>query len=231
MPQMSGISPKKIAADMRADAAAHHATVTSDLRIYQEHVNKLMATLRNKDKEIAALSGKNDTLKVVDNYMLESIKKRKSKLEELCCAEEMLEIKEKQAEKLKEDVKRANLRTKAVKEELKEAHSRQLAIQGQKEILIRRNDALIADNEKFRARLLQTEKDVADTKGELELIDDLINSIHGDATTTQQVKPAESQSALTLLNKLKKNRDQGFCELEESVNLLKSPQRSSTRLD
>ena len=26
---MSGISPKKIAADMRADAAAHHATVTS----------------------------------------------------------------------------------------------------------------------------------------------------------------------------------------------------------
>ena len=42
--------------------------------------------------------------------MLESIKKRKSKLEELCCAEEMLEIKEKQAEKLKEDVKRANLR-------------------------------------------------------------------------------------------------------------------------
>jgi len=46
---------------------------------------------------------------------------------------------------------------------------------GQKEILIRRNDALIADNEKFRARLLQTEKDVADTKGELELIDDLIN--------------------------------------------------------
>ena len=46
---------------------------------------------------------------------------------------------------------------------------------GQKEILIRRNEALIADNEKFRARLLQTEKDVADTKGELELIDDLIN--------------------------------------------------------
>ncbi len=45
----------------------------------------------------------------------------------------------------------------------------------QKEILIRRNEALIADNEKFRARLLQTEKDVADTKGELELIDDLIN--------------------------------------------------------
>lgn len=76
--------------------------------------------------------------------MLESIKKRKSKLEELCCAEEMLEIKEKQAQKLKEDVQRANLRfltfplklikllprTKAVKEELKEAHSRQLAIQG-----------------------------------------------------------------------------------------------------
>lgn len=46
---------------------------------------------------------------------------------------------------------------------------------GEKEILIRRNDALIADNERFRNRLLQTEKDVADTKGELELIDDLIN--------------------------------------------------------
>ncbi|CAG5090579.1 Oidioi.mRNA.OKI2018_I69.PAR.g12654.t1.cds [Oikopleura dioica] len=225
MPQMSGISPKKIAAEMRADAAAHHATVTTDLRIYQEHVNKLMATLRNKDKEIATLCGKNDTLK-------ESIKKRKSKLEELCCAEEMMEIKEKQVQKLKEDVKRANLRTQAVKEELKEAHSKQLAIQGEKEILIRRNDALIADNERFRNRLLQTEKDVADTKGELELIDDLINSIHGDATTTtQQVKPAESQSALTLLNKLKENRDRGFSELEETVNLLKSPQRSSTRLE
>ena len=46
---------------------------------------------------------------------------------------------------------------------------------GEKEILIRRNEALIADNEKFRNRLFQTEKDVADTKGELELIDDLIN--------------------------------------------------------
>ena len=78
MPQMSGISPKKIAADMRADAAAHHATVTSgnatnnptvkhstisfnsnfptvislDLRIYQEHVNKLMATLRNSLRSV-----------------------------------------------------------------------------------------------------------------------------------------------------------------------------------
>ena len=50
-----------------------------------------------------------------------------------------------------------------------------IANKGEKEILIRRNEALIADNEKFRARLLQTEKDVADTKGELELIDDLIN--------------------------------------------------------
>lgn len=63
---------------MRADAAAHHATVTSgnapnnltvspftiffncnistfissDLRIYQEHVNKLMATLRNSFRSI-----------------------------------------------------------------------------------------------------------------------------------------------------------------------------------
>ena len=42
--------------------------------------------------------------------MLESIKKRKSKLEELCCAEEMMEIKERQVQNLKEDVKRANLR-------------------------------------------------------------------------------------------------------------------------
>ena len=81
----------------------------------------------------------------------------------------------------------------------------------------------------LRGRLEDAEKDTNETKLELEMIEDLVQSVSGCCTTSGCCADVrEVPSALTALNILRNNHDNQVCKLNNQVKKLKKSDNEKT---
>merc|ERR1712142_842291 len=219
MPQSCGIRPqsemcppnnapcKIVANDYQKMAERSN----EEIRIYQEHVAKITEVLKKKDEEIAKLTGDNEKLSVLSIFLVGQVEKHRKKLDDLYDAEDLLQIERHHNIKLQaelEDYK--SKRAKVAKELAREAKKGQRWMEDVAR-LTKNNAKLTEENARYLRQLKATERDVEATRDELELINQIVGGID------ERDGPKASDSAITLLNKLKNHRNSHMDELKSAI--------------
>jgi len=122
--------------------------------------------------------------------------------------------------------------------QLKEAERLLEATKDERDALILENAELKKTNCVLRTRLADAEKDTSDTKLELEMIEDMVKSINENSrldpccSPKEPVavccSPREAPSALTALNILQTNHNEGIKMLNDEVKKVKKSEKDKT---
>merc|ERR1711937_285309 len=177
-----------------------------EIRMYKSHAEKLNEILSAKNLEIAKLSGDNEKLSA-------QIDKNRRKLDDLYDAEDLLQIERHHNIKLQAELEESQKRLKAMEKTKRLERKKQDRFLEDIERLTLTNDRLKDENRRYILRLQSTEKDVEATRDELEKFNEIINEIEN----SDEVTLKDSESALTLLNRLKTNREDAVGELEKNL--------------
>jgi len=232
MPQGYGVNangqiypPKKSPCKSPCETVAAQCQRTLDraneeISLYQGHVAKLTEILKNKDCQISTLTGDNEKLSG-------QIDKHRRKLDDLFDAEELLAIERLHNEKLQAEIQENEKKIGETKKKMAQEIQKQRRWMEDVQRLTISKAKLEHENDAYLQRLRATEQDVEATRNELELINEIVNGID-PGILNDNVDVRSSQSALTLLSRMKQHRNDAVTQLKSTVAEMKTPDSSNT---
>jgi len=197
-----------------------NANLEGELANYKSQQRKGAERLVKRNDEIKKLRDENEKLSSI-------LRQCETRIHKLQDAREKEKAEQMRADRLAQQLFEHKSMVKDIQSQLTEAERQLESARMERESLAVELGELKNANFCLRGRLEDAEKDTKETKLELEMIEDLVQSVNtGAGGCCANVR--EVPSALTALNILRKNHDNQVCKLNNQVKKLKKRDNDKT---